>query len=66
MLCNTLHYIYMVVSTVNQIELHPFLDREEVISYCEREGIIVESYSPLTKGRKLGDPTVATIAKKWV
>jgi diketogulonate reductase-like aldo/keto reductase len=52
------------IPAVNQIELHPFLDREEVISYCEREGIIVESYSPLTKGRKLGDPTVATIAKK--
>ena len=56
----------MLVSTVNQIELHPFLDREEVISYCEREGIVVESYSPLTKGRKLKDPTVATIAKKSV
>ena len=51
---------------VNQFELHPFLDREEVISYCQREGIVVESYSPVTKGKKLGDPTLVEIAKKSV
>lgn len=52
--------------TVNQIELHPFLDREKVVSYCEQEGIVVEAYSPITQGKKLGDPTIMAIAKKWV
>ncbi|CAI8015632.1 9,11-endoperoxide prostaglandin H2 reductase [Geodia barretti] len=52
------------IPSVNQFELHPFLDREDVISYCQREGIIVESYSPITKGKKLGDPTLVKIAKK--
>ena len=50
--------------SANQFELHPFLDREEVIAYCQREGIVVESYSPITKGKKLDDPTVVEIAKK--
>jgi diketogulonate reductase-like aldo/keto reductase len=54
------------IPSVNQFELHPFLDREDVISYCQREGIIVESYSPVTKGKKLGDPTLVRIGKKLV
>lgn len=52
--------------TVNQIELHPFLDREKVVSYCEQEGIVVEAYSPITQGKKLGDPTIMGVAKKLV
>lgn len=49
---------------VNQIELHPFNygTREPVVDYCREEGIVVEAYSPLTKGRRLDEPTVARIA----
>ena len=54
----------LCIYVVNQIELHPFLDREDVISYCHKEGIIVEAYCPITRGKKLNDPTVMEIAKK--
>jgi diketogulonate reductase-like aldo/keto reductase len=49
---------------VNQIELSPFLyrSREDIVRRCVEEGIALEAYSPLTKGRRLGDPTVGTIA----
>ena len=49
---------------VNQIELSPFLyrSREDTLHRCAEEGIAVEAYSPLTKGRRLDDPTVAAIA----
>lgn len=49
---------------VNQIELSPFLyrSREDTLRRCAEEGIAVEAYSPLTKGRRLGDPTVARVA----
>ena len=49
---------------VNQIELSPFLfrSREDTVRRCAEEGIVVEAYSPLTKGRRLNDPTVVTIA----
>ena len=50
--------------SVNQFELHPYLISEELIAYCRKEIIIVESYSPLTQGRKLGDPTLVAIAEK--
>lgn len=35
---------------VNQIEISPFLTREELSGFCRQEGIYVEAYSPLTKG----------------
>lgn len=53
-----------VVPAVNQIELHPFnyRSRADIIDLCERHGIAVEGYSPLTKTEKLDEHTVARIA----
>jgi diketogulonate reductase-like aldo/keto reductase len=49
---------------VNQIEMSPFLyrTREAILRRCAGEGIVVEAYSPLTKGRRLDDGTVGRIA----
>jgi methylglyoxal/glyoxal reductase len=49
---------------VNQIELSPFLyrTREDILRRCAEEGIAVEAYSPLTKGRRLHDATVGAVA----
>ena len=53
-----------VPPAVNQIELSPFLyrSREDTLRRCAEEGIVVEAYSPLTKGRRLDDWTVTAIA----
>jgi diketogulonate reductase-like aldo/keto reductase len=53
-----------VPPAANQIELSPFLHRtrEDTVRRCVDEGIVLEAYSPLTKGRRLDDSTVATIA----
>jgi diketogulonate reductase-like aldo/keto reductase len=47
---------------VNQIELSPFLRQADVVDACVARGIAVEAYSPLTRGRRLDDPTVRRIA----
>src|SRR5262249_26534787 len=51
-----------VVPAVNQIEVTPFLQQRETRALCKRHGVIVEAYSPLTRGEKLGDPTVTAVA----
>ena len=48
---------------VNQIELSPYNyeQRRPTLELCAAQGIAIEAYSPLTKGRKLGDPRLAEI-----
>ncbi|KAG0369823.1 hypothetical protein BGZ54_008721 [Gamsiella multidivaricata] len=50
---------------VNQIEVHPWLTREEIVSFCESQHIAVEAYSPLSRGHKLEDPMLGKIAAKY-
>jgi diketogulonate reductase-like aldo/keto reductase len=49
---------------VNQVEIHPFLQRRSLRAACAKHGIIVEAYSPLTKGRRITHPGVGAIAKR--
>jgi diketogulonate reductase-like aldo/keto reductase len=53
-----------VVPAVNQIELSPFLQRREAVDVCAAKGIVVEAYSPLTHGLRLGHPAVVAEATR--
>jgi diketogulonate reductase-like aldo/keto reductase len=53
-----------VPPAVNQIELTPFLQRRETCAACREHGIVVEAYSPLTRGKRLKHPVVVAIAKR--
>ena len=55
----------MLVSPVNQIEIHPFLAWDDCVSYCEKEGIAVMAYSPLAKATRLRNPSLNEIAGKY-
>ncbi|XP_073346918.1 uncharacterized oxidoreductase ZK1290.5 [Pagrus major] len=54
-----------VVPHVNQVEYHPFQQPSNLKEYCQKEGIVVEGYSPLAKGQVFSDPTVLQIAEKY-
>ncbi len=47
---------------VNQVEIHPFLQRKDLVKYCCDKNIIVEAYSPLAKAQKMADPVIGAIA----
>lgn len=54
-----------VIPAVNQIELHPYFQQNDVRDYHDRHGIRIEAYSPLGHGEALDDATIAAIAKKY-
>ncbi len=49
---------------VNQVELHPFnfRTRQPLVEFCRERNIVVEAYSPLTKARRLQDPSLLRVA----
>jgi diketogulonate reductase-like aldo/keto reductase len=51
-----------IVPAVNQIEVSPFHQQRETRAFCARHGIVVEAYSPLTRGQRLDDGTIGAIA----
>ena len=53
-----------LVPMVNQFELSPFLTRTALVAFCQQQGIQVERYSPLSRGAKLNDPSVRTLAAR--
>jgi diketogulonate reductase-like aldo/keto reductase len=53
-----------VAPAVNQVEFSPFLYQADLLRYCESQGIALEAYSPLTKGRRLGHPTLVEVARR--
>ena len=54
-----------VVPAVDQVEFSPFLYQKDLLSYARSRGIVLEAYSPLTRGKKLGDPRLMEMAQRY-
>jgi diketogulonate reductase-like aldo/keto reductase len=53
------------IPAVNQVEFHPYLYQRDLLEFCRRSGIVLEAYSPLTKGERLKDRKLVAIANKY-
>ncbi|WP_241984634.1 aldo/keto reductase [Cryobacterium adonitolivorans] len=53
-----------IVPAVNQVELHPWLQQTEVRAYNAAHGILTEDWSPLARGRAIGNPTLDAIGAR--
>ena len=53
-----------VVPVLNQVELHPWLPQRQVRAFDDDHGILTESWSPLARGRVIGDPVLDALAGK--
>jgi methylglyoxal/glyoxal reductase len=49
---------------INQVELHPLLSQAELREFCQQNDIMVEAWSPLSRGRFLDEPVLGKIAKQ--
>ncbi len=52
-----------VTPAVNQIEVHPYFTNDELRAYGTEHDIVTEGWSPIARGKVLGDPVVIRIAK---
>jgi 2,5-diketo-D-gluconate reductase A len=53
-----------VVPAINQVELHPWLQQKELRAFHAEHGIVTEAWSPISRGARLADPTIGSIATK--
>ncbi|BFZ58148.1 hypothetical protein PYCC9005_005208 [Savitreella phatthalungensis] len=51
-----------VVPAVNQIDLHPWMTREDEVKYNRENGIVLEAWGPLARGERMDDPVLGQIA----
>lgn len=48
--------------SINQIEYHPYLTQESLRNFCAAQGIRLEAWSPLMRGRMLDEPVLRDMA----
>ncbi|OJV53647.1 MAG: oxidoreductase [Bacteroidetes bacterium 43-16] len=52
-----------VIPAVNQIEFHPGYWQPGLAAYCKAMGIVIESWSPLARGKVFGNEVLEDIAR---
>ena len=62
---NELIKISKKIPVINQIEFSPYLYQKDLLDFCNSKNIQLESYSPLTKGRRLNDKRLIEIAQRY-
>jgi diketogulonate reductase-like aldo/keto reductase len=67
----TEEYLSMVIDltfttpAVNQIELHPLLNQDEMRKSNAQHNVVTQSYTPLALGRLMDNPTVTSVASEY-
>jgi diketogulonate reductase-like aldo/keto reductase len=54
-----------VTPAVNQIELHPLLNQDEMRKANAQHNVVTQSYTPLGLGRLMDNPTITSIAGEY-
>jgi 2,5-diketo-D-gluconate reductase A len=54
-----------IVPAINQIELHPRFQQNELVEFHASQGIITESWSPLGQGTLFDNATLKDLAQKY-
>ena len=57
---------FSITPAVNQVEFSPFLYQKDLLDFCSSHNIVLEGYSPLTKGDKINTQILIDIGKKYM
>lgn len=47
------------------MQLHPWCQQRECVSYCQKQDIVVEAYCPIVRNQKAKDKTLVSLAQKY-
>lgn len=53
------------VVSVGQWELHPWLERPDIVEWCQKRGIVLEAYCPLVRGQRLEEKSLKPLIAKY-
>jgi diketogulonate reductase-like aldo/keto reductase len=53
------------VISINQVELHPWLARPDIVKWCVDRGVLLEAYCPIVRAQRNDDPLLQPLAKKY-
>ncbi|KAJ6553558.1 Aldo/keto reductase [Mycena vulgaris] len=56
------------VPVINQIDLHPFMTRSDIVDFCQNQGpkkIVLEAWAPLVRGLRFDHPSIVFLARKY-
>lgn len=51
--------------SVGQWELHPWMDRSDIVNWCRERNVVIEAYCPLVRGRHFDDPLLKPLTDKY-
>ncbi|KAI0368608.1 Aldo/keto reductase [Pilatotrama ljubarskyi] len=50
---------------LNQIDLHPFMTRTDIVNFCKKYDIALEAWAPLVRGLRFRHPKIVELAQKY-
>ena len=54
-----------IMPMVNQVEIHPFSTKNNIINYCKDNNIKVVAWSPISRGRVLSNDLMIDLSQKY-
>ena len=51
--------------SVGQWEVHPWLERNDIVGWCQKRGVVVEAYCPIVRGQRFEEPVLQPMVKKY-
>lgn len=50
---------------MGQYEIHPWLDRSDIVDWLKKRNIVVEAYAPLARASRFDEPIMQSLSKKY-
>lgn len=54
-----------IMPMINQVEMHPFSIKNEILTYCKESNIQVVAWSPISRGRIFSNDLMVRLAEKY-